>query len=73
VLRENIKYACFGVYFDYFRAGLKKWIWSKIRVDFTQHRQRFFRRYLLCIVTFEEHQSTYDQKTQERSFIHNHT
>jgi hypothetical protein len=33
VLRENIKYACFCEFFDYFRAGLKKWIWYEIRVD----------------------------------------
>jgi hypothetical protein len=38
VLRENIKYSVFVFFFDYFRAGFKKWIWSKIRVDFTQHR-----------------------------------
>jgi hypothetical protein len=37
VLRENIKCTRLRQFFDYFRAGLKKWIWYKIRVDLAQH------------------------------------
>jgi hypothetical protein len=40
VLRENIKCTRLRQFFDYFRAGLKKWIWYEIRVDLAQHQSK---------------------------------